>query len=180
MNKKQLNKISKYLSYILRHKPESINLKLCEEGWAVIDELIEKTTDFDLTKEIIDNVVETNNKQRFDINGRMIRANQGHTIKVDLDLKPIKPPKTLFHGTTIRFIDSIKKEGLTKQKRHHVHLSYSISISFSVGQRHGKPAVIFILADKMYEDGYKFYKSKNDVWLVDNVPIKYFKEIIYK
>jgi len=178
MKQEELTKISKYLSYILRHKPESIGIKLSENGWCSIDELIEKTTKFNLTKEVIDIVIQTNDKQRFisNLSSTMIRANQGHSIDIDLGLEPIKPPKRLFHGTAIRFMDSIKKKGITKQNRQYVHLSESISIAWHVGSRHGKPIVLFISSYRMVKDGYKFYKSENNVWLVDNVPIKYIEE----
>jgi putative RNA 2'-phosphotransferase len=153
MNKVDVIKISKYLSYILRHKPESIGIKLSESGWCTIDELIEKTTEFDLTKPHLKLVVKNNDKQRFTFNlsGTMIRANQGHSVEVDLDLKPITPPKRLFHGTATKSLKSIKKKGLTKQNRHHVHLSDSIGTAFRVGQRHGKPAVLFIECDKIFK-----------------------------
>jgi len=175
MNKIDVTKISKYLSYILRHKPESIGIKLNKNGWCSIDELIEKTTEFELTKPHLKLVVKNNNKQRFtfNLNGTMIRANQGHSIDIDLDLKPQTPPKRLFHGTAIKSLKSIKKKGLTKQNRQYVHLSESMSIAWDVGCRHGKPVILFIACDKMIKDGYKFYKSKNGVWLVDRVPTKY-------
>lgn len=117
-------KTSKYLSYILRHKPDSIDIKLDKNGWASIDELISKTTDVELTRSILEIIVETNDKQRFIISndGLNIRANQGHSIDVDLQLNSIEPPDILFHGTATRFISSIERDGLTKQKRHHIHL----------------------------------------------------------
>lgn len=168
-----VTKISKYLSYILRHKPESIGIKLSENGWCSIDELIEKTTKFDLTKPHLKLVVKNNDKQRFAISndGLQIRANQGHSVEVDLDLDPITPPIRLFHGTAARFMDSIRTKGLTKQKRHHVHLTESINIARSVGSRYGKPVVLLINTSEMIKDGYKFYKTVNNVWLVNDVPI---------
>ena len=102
-----------------------------------------------------------------------IRANQGHSIPVDLELTPLPPPKVLYHGTAARFLDNILNEGLTKQKRHHVHLSENIAIAYSVGSRYGEPVALTVDSLSMYEDGYDFYKSENGVWLTDNVPVKY-------
>jgi len=169
------NKLSKYLSYILRHNPDSIGLELDKNGWADIDELIKKTTNFSLNRFNIDLTVQTNDKQRFSISedGLKIRANQGHTIEIDLDLKSIKPPPVLYHGTASRFIDSIIREGLTKQKRHHVHLTESLEIASSVGNRYGKLVLLSIFTNEMINDGYIFFKTVNNVWLVDNVPFKY-------
>lgn len=178
MKKEDKNKkISKYLSYILRHKPESINLILDSEGWADIDEIIEKTTDFKLTKVDIEYMVEENDKQRFAIKDNKIRANQGHSIKIDLALNPKKPPSILYHGTATRFLVSIKKEGLTSQSRQYVHLSQDKETALQVAKRHGKPTILEIDALEMYQDEYKFFLSQNGVWLVDNVPIKYFREL---
>ena len=169
------NKLSKYLSYILRHNPDSIGLELDKNGWADIDELIKKTTNFSLNRFNIDLTVQTNDKQRFSISedGLKIRANQGHTIEVDLGLSSIKPPSVLYHGTASRFIDSIIREGLTKQKRHHVHLTESLEIASSVGNRYGKLVLLSIFTNEMINDGYIFFKTVNNVWLVDNVPFKY-------
>ena len=172
---KELTKVSKYLSLLLRHKPEAIGLQLNEQGWASVDELIAKTTDFELTDELIEVVVETCDKQRFalDLTARKIRANQGHSIDVDLALKTITPPDMLLHGTAERFIDSIMSEGLKKQKRHHVHLSESLNVASAVGQRYGKLVMLQIDAKAMHENGYLFYRSANNVWLVDTVPACY-------
>ncbi|TDF34986.1 RNA 2'-phosphotransferase [Alteromonadaceae bacterium M269] len=176
---KQITKISKYLSYLLRHKPEAIGLTLDANGWANIQELIDKTSDFDLTHEMIQVVVETNDKQRFalDKTGGKIRANQGHSINVDLRLSPQTPPDRLLHGTAERFYDSIKSEGLTKQERHHVHLSESAHTTSAVGSRYGKPVLLEINAQKMFKDGYQFYRTANNVWLVDKVPAEYISKV---
>ena len=154
-----LAKISKYFSYLLRHKPEEIGLRLDDQGWALVDELIEKTNDFELSKELIDVVVETNDKQRFElsVDKLKIKANQGHSINIDLDLKPITPPQFLLHGTAERFLDSIKKDGLQKQKRHHVHLSESIAVAESVGKRYGKLVLLRVAAQEMADAGFDFY-----------------------
>lgn len=174
----ELTKISKYLSFILRHQPVAIGLSLDSNGWASINELIKKTTDFELTHDLLNLVVETNDKQRFviDLQQNKIRANQGHSIDVDLSLEPLVPPAVLLHGTAERFYQSIKQQGLTKQKRHHVHLSESATIATSVGSRYGKPILLEIDAKRMYEQGYKFYRSANNVWLVETVPSQFIKE----
>jgi len=173
-----ITKLSKYLSFLLRHRPEAIGLTLDANGWASIDELICKTTQYELTPELIAIIVETNDKQRFSLSedGRKIRANQGHSIEIDLDLPPIEPPEQLFHGTAVRFLTSIRQEGLRKMKRHHVHLSESTAVAGNVGSRYGKPAILTIAARQMYQDGYLFYKTANNVWLVEHVPYKYIYE----
>jgi putative RNA 2'-phosphotransferase len=176
---KELNRVSKYLSFILRHKPEAIGLELDQNGWARIDHIIEKTTDFELTHKLINLVVETNDKQRFAINPNegKVRANQGHSINVNLDLEPVTPPNTLLHGTAIRFYETIQQQGLSKQKRHHVHLSESSTVAMSVGSRYGKPVLLEVDASSMLNDGYLFYKAANNVWLVDEVPAKYLNRL---
>ncbi len=170
-----LTKISKYLSFVLRHRPEAIGLTLDSNGWALIDELISKTTQYQLTPELIATAVQTNDKQRFRLSedGRKIKANQGHSIEVDLDLEPVEPPEQLYHGTAVRFIASIQKNGLQKMKRHHVHLSESAAVAKNVGSRYGKPIILSIAARQMAHDGFRFYKTVNNVWLVDQVPYKY-------
>ncbi len=168
-------KLSKHLSYILRHRPDVIGLELDSQGWATIDDLVEKVTKFNLTNDLLRVVVETNDKQRYRISddGKRIKANQGHSIDIDLDLEPVQPPHVLYHGTADRFMDTIKADGLTKQNRHHVHLSESEPVAMTVGGRHGRPVIIIISARKMYEDGFQFYKTANNVWLVDHVPPEY-------
>jgi len=166
-------KISKYLSYILRHKPQSIGLKLDANGWANIDELIAKTTQMELSRQDIEIVVENNSKQRFAIDGDKIRANQGHSIEVDLALEPQTPPDILYHGTATRFIDSINQNGLLPQSRQHVHLSSDKDTAIEVGKRHGKVVVLEIDCTQMATDGYSFYLSHNGVWLTDAVPKEY-------
>lgn len=172
---KEFNEISKYFSFILRHKPETIGLTLNKEGWANVAELIEKTIDFNLSKELIDVVVETNEKQRFKLSDDKlkIRANQGHSIDVDLNLCAKQPPHFLLHGTAERFMGSIENEGLCKQKRHHVHLSESAIVAEAVGSRYGKPILLRIDSKEMAKHGFEFYKTINNVWLVDHVPVEY-------
>jgi putative RNA 2'-phosphotransferase len=172
---KNLKSTSKFLSLVLRHKPEEIGLVLDENGWASVDELIEKINakgnkiDIDLLNEI----VETNDKKRFAFNDdkTKIRASQGHSIEIDL--QPSLPPDVLYHGTASRFVESILKEGLTKQQRQHVHLSEKLETATAVGARHGKPTILIIDAKQMHEDGFLFYKSENNVWLTDCVGVKY-------
>ena len=165
--------ISKYLSYILRHKPDSIGLKLDKNGWADLDELILKTAEFNLSKQIIQEVVVNSHKKRFDILDNKIRANQGHSIGIDLDLEPVIPPNVLYHGTATRFLTSILEHGIMSKDRDYVHLSDSKYMAIETGKRHGKPYLITINSQKMYKDRYEFFLTKNGVWLTKYVPIKY-------
>ena len=175
MDNKNTTKISKYLSYILRHQPQSIGLTLDKNGWANIDELITKTTDFSLRLSTIQYVVETNDKQRFSLNenATKIRANQGHSLEIDLALTAQQPPAVLYHGTAKHFVVSIQEHGLKKQNRHHVHLSQHKDVANSVGARHGKPIIFKLRTAAMIQDGFIFYQSDNNVWLTDLVPAKY-------
>jgi putative RNA 2'-phosphotransferase len=120
-------------------------------------------------------VVAKNDKQRFSLSadGNRIRANQGHSIPVDLKLEPIEPPIVLFHGTATRFLNSILKNGLKSGSRQHVHLSPDEATAIKVGQRHGKPVVLQIDSSSMHADGHVFYRSENNVWLTRHVPVKY-------
>lgn len=166
------------MSLVLRHKPETIGIALDEAGWVGVDVLLMamKTKGHVLTVEQLEGIVASNDKQRFRLSDdkSRIRANQGHSLKLDLQLKALEPPETLYHGTAIRFIDAIEKEGLQKQNRHHVHLSKDKETAYSVGSRHGKPVILSIASGTMHQDGYLFYCSDNGVWLVDNVPFEYF------
>jgi putative RNA 2'-phosphotransferase len=173
-------KISKFLSLVLRHAPETIHVNMDKNGWVDIQELIDNANtykDLHLTIDIIKKVVETNDKQRYAISDdeKRIRANQGHSITVDLGLESKRPPDILYHGTAARFLDSIMNGGLKPMGRQYVHLSRTEEIAMTVGSRHGKPVVLHIDAKTMYEEGYKFYISENNVWLVDEVPVKYIK-----
>lgn len=174
-----LKKMSKYLSFVLRHKPDDIGLELDENGWASIDELIEKIVKYKISREVLNVIVETNDKQRFAIDSatNRIRANQGHSIEVDLSLAAFEPPDYLLHGTAERFEQSILNKGLSKQKRHHVHLSESKSVAFAVGGRYGKPVLLKIDTKSMYSQGYQFYKTANNVWLVSEVPAKFIQRL---
>jgi putative RNA 2'-phosphotransferase len=173
-------KTSKFLSLVLRHAPETIHVNMDKNGWVDIQELIANANmykNLHLTIDIIKKAVETNDKQRFIISddGKRIRASQGHSIEVDLELENRAPPDVLYHGTAIRFLDSIMKDGLKPMRRQYVHLSRTEEIAITVGRRHGEPIVLYIDAKTMYEAGYKFYLSENKVWLVDKVPIKHIK-----
>lgn len=165
------------MSLVLRHKPEDIGLQLDEQGWAKVDELISKMNarGIHINFEIINEVVETNDKKRFAFNEdkTLIRASQGHSIEVELNLSETVPPDTLYHGTAIKYLDSILKTGLQKQNRQHVHLSATIETARAVGSRHGKPIILVINAKEMLVTGFKFYLSENKVWLTDTVPVEY-------
>ncbi|CAA6821324.1 MAG: RNA:NAD 2'-phosphotransferase [uncultured Sulfurovum sp.] len=174
--KNNTKKISKFLSFILRHSPESIDLKLDAYGWADIDMLIMKSKEIKLTRALIEQVVELNDKQRFIIQGDKIRANQGHSINIDLALKAVRPPDVLYHGTATRFLDAIMQEGLNKQKRQHVHLSEDIETATAVGKRHGKVVILKVNAKKMFDEGQEFYLSENGVWLTDKVVVGFLSQ----
>ena len=174
---KDLKHISKLISLVLRHKPEAIGINLDRNGWVPVDELIKKINESgtSLTPDTLRKVVDTNDKQRFSFNEDLtkIRANQGHSVDIDLELKSVKPPEILYHGTAEKFVDSILKEGIIKQRRQFVHLSVQIDTANSVGSRHGKPIILSIDAKSMAEDGFDFFISENGVWLTEEVPAKY-------
>ncbi len=177
LTEKQLKGRSKFLSLILRHKPEIIGLVLDGQGWADVDILLEKlqAEGRGLNKEELNEVVEKNNKKRFAFNEdkTKIRASQGHSIKLDLGYDPVQPPEFLYHGTATRFVNSIRKQGLIKGSRHHVHLSEQLDTAKSVGSRHGVPVILVVKAQEMYEAGFEFFVSENAVWLTDNIPVRY-------
>jgi putative RNA 2'-phosphotransferase len=179
MNNSRLVKISKYLSKHLRHTPERIGLKLAPGGWVSVDELLAACArnKFTITFAELQEVVKTNDKKRFSFDDTftLIRANQGHSTKVDLKLSPIVPPDILYHGTGGNSVESILQTGISKMSRHHVHLSSDFHTAKKVGARHGKPVVFVVNTAEMSQDGYIFYCSDNGVWLVDHVPAKYLK-----
>ncbi len=168
----ELTKKSKFLSLILRHKPETVGLKLDANGWADVDELMEKA---EIDFKLLESIVEQNDKQRFAFSDDLskIRASQGHSIDVDLELEPVKPPDILYHGTVGKFLSLISIQGLIKKKRQHVHLSANIKTAKKVGERRGTPIILKIDAKLMSENGYVFYLSQNGVWLTDRVPTEF-------
>ena len=172
-----LTKLSRYLSYILRHHPEAVGISLDEHGWANVEALIEgiseKKKGFD--REILEEIVRTDEKQRYSFSedGTRIRANQGHSVLVDVNLEQKDPPEYLWHGTAEKSVSSIQKKGLLPMSRLYVHLSKNAKEAEKVGARHGKPVVYRIKSGKMAEDGYCFYQSANKVWQTKMVPIEY-------
>lgn len=171
-----ITKTSKYISLILRHKPETIDISLDEHGWANVKELIDgvnKTHKLDM--KMLEEIVETDDKQRYSFNDdkTKIRANQGHSINVDVELEEAVPPKYLYHGTATKYMDSILKNGLIPKSRLYVHLSADVETAVTVGERHGKPILFRIKSRDMHDKGFKFYKSQNGVWLTKNVPAEF-------
>jgi putative RNA 2'-phosphotransferase len=181
MNNSRLVKISKYLSKHLRHEPERIGLKLAPGGWVSVDQLLTacKNHSFPINPAELKEVVANNDKKRFsfDATGSLIRANQGHSVEVDLQLEAVVPPDVLYHGTGHGAVEAILREGVHKMSRHHVHLSTDIITAKKVGTRHGRPVVFTVDAAAMHEEGYTFYCSDNGVWLVDNVPPEYLRQL---
>jgi putative RNA 2'-phosphotransferase len=179
--RKDLVSVSKFLSLILRHKPETIGVSLDQNGWVPIQELLKAASVYNqaIKRELLDEVVFTNDKMRFSYSpdGLKIRANQGHSVEVNLALKPIEPPAVLYHGTVNKFLNSIWTSGLQKMERNHVHLSATIETAKAVGCRRGKPVVLSIEAQKMHQDGNEFFLSANGVWLTESVDIKYISRI---
>lgn len=173
-------KISKFLSHVLRHRPGSIGLVVDRQGWASVADLLAKAPPtLGLTTERLGEVVAQNDKQRFSLSddGHRIRANQGHSIAVDLGLDPTKPPRVLYHGTAQTALRPIKEEGLRAMKRHHVHLSPDQQTARRVGQRHGRPVVLQVASAIMAERGFEFFRSENGVWLVDHVPPEFLRPL---
>ena len=170
---------SKFITLILRHKPEVIGITLDEHGWADVDALIAgiaKTRPFD--RQMLEEIVRTDEKQRysFNENGTLIRANQGHSIPVDVELEKENPPAVLYHGTGRKYVESIEKQGLIPKSRLYVHLSADPQTAAKVGSRHGSPVVYQIDTDQMAADGYDFYLSANGVWLTKTVPPEYLEK----
>lgn len=178
---KELTTISKFMSLVLRHQPGHIGLSLDEAGWAGIDDLIARAgaAGRAITRHQLNEVVATSDKRRFALSedGQRIRANQGHSIDVDLGLEPLAPPAFLFHGTAARFVDSILGTGLERRSRHHVHLTEDVVIGEAVGRRYGKPVILRIAAGEMAAQGHVFYRSANNVWLAETVPPQFIEQI---
>lgn len=172
-------KLSKFLCRILRHQPEIIGLNIERYGaWADIDELIKKVNNnskFRISRELLEEIVREDEKQRYKISddGKKIRASQGHSIAVIMDMEEMQPPEILFHGTAQKNIDSIFEKGILHEKRLYVHLSKDTQTALKVGARHGKPVIFNVRAGDMYKDGHVFYLSENGVWLTEFVPKEY-------
>lgn len=170
---------SRFISLILRHKPETIGIELDKHGWANVEELIcgiAKTEPFNM--DMLETIVQTDDKQRYSFNEdkTLIRANQGHSVPVDVELPVAAPPEILWHGTGVKYVDSIDAHGLISKSRLYVHLSGDYDTAVKVGQRHGKEFVYRVYARQMAEDGFVFYRSVNGVWLTKEVPVKYLEK----
>lgn len=172
---KQKN-ISKFISLILRHKPEIIGLTLDEHGWANVNELIEGISkQYDFNMQMLEEIVRTDEKQRYSFNENktLIRANQGHSISVDVELEKVEPPEFLWHGTGEKYVSSIDKQGLISKSRLYVHLSSEKETAIKVGKRHGKSFLYKIKSKEMWQKGFVFFLSKNGVWLTKEVSIEF-------
>lgn len=174
------NRTSKFIALILRHKPEVIGISLDEHGWAAVDALvagIAKRQPF--TREMLEDIVRTDSKGRYSFNAdkTLIRANQGHSVSVDVELEQKRPPSVLWHGTGEKYAAAIEVQGLISKSRLYVHLSADYETAVAVGRRHGRPVVYQIDTNAMAADGYVFYLSVNGVWLTKAVPAKYIKRV---
>jgi len=170
-------RVSKFLSLVLRHQPEKVGVTLDREGWVSVSRLLEalEAHGLRLTLDELLEVVRANDKQRFSFSpdGLSIRANQGHSVKVELGYEPLPPPPTLYHGTAERFLPSIERQGLSRGRRHHVHLSEQEATAVAVGRRYGRPVILSIASGAMHADGHLFFRSANGVWLTEHVPVRY-------
>jgi len=179
MEERRLVRASKFLSKYLRHQPEALGLALAPGGWVEVGALLAACArhGMPLSRAELEEVVAGNNKRRFafDETGGRIRANQGHSVEVDLQLEPTPPPEILYHGTGECAVAAIQRAGLRKMRRHHVHLSADVATALNVGRRHGRPVVFEVAAGRMSSDGFAFYRSENGVWLVDAVPPEYLR-----
>ena len=174
------NEIGKFIALILRHRPDAIGITLDEHGWANVEELIEgisRNCDFNMA--MLEDIVKSDNKQRYSFNDdkTLIRANQGHSIAVDIDLQPCKPPDILYHGTAEKYEAAIDVSGLIPKSRLYVHPSADKATAEIVGKRHGVPVVYSIDSKEMYADGLVFFCSVNKVWLTKHVPVKYLHKL---
>lgn len=175
---KNLDKLSKFISLVLRHKPDAAGITLDEHGWANVDELLAGVNHSGriIDMGILEEIVKTDSKQRYSFNQdkTLIRANQGHSVLVDVELKEQEPPEFLYHGTAARFLKSIEAEGLKPMSRLYVHLSNDVGTALTVGKRHGEVVLLKVCSGDMYRDGEKFYLSENGVWLTKKVDPRYF------
>lgn len=182
MESKYLDRIGRYICLILRHKPEMINIELDKNGYAKVDELINgiKCNYCDFNFDILRKIVEIDDKKRYSFNEdkTLIKCNQGHSIAVDVELKKMEPPAILYHGTALKYCESIDKFGIIAKNRLYVHLSDNIEAAKNIGKRHGEEVVYIINSKQMWRDGYEFYQSKNQIWLTKKVPINYMKKIL--
>jgi putative RNA 2'-phosphotransferase len=178
-----IEKLSKFISLILRHKPEEIGITLDEHGWAKIEDLINgiNNSGRKIDIETLEEIVRTDEKGRYSFNEdkTKIRANQGHSIKVDIEFKELEPPDILYHGTATKSLECIKHQGIKSMSRQYAHLSKDLETAINVGTRHGECVVLILDAKRMYNEGIKFYLSENGVWLTEYVDPKYIKEIKY-
>ena len=176
---RRLERISKFISMILRHKPEVIGITLDEHGWADVNELIKGINDtgeeVEFSKDTLETIVKTDKKQRYSFSQdkTLIRANQGHSIPVDVELEKKEPPKVLYHGTGVKSVKAIQEQGLLPMERLYVHLSTDVETATNVGKRHDTPVIFKVNAEQMQKDGYDFFQSVNGVWLTKEVPTKY-------
>lgn len=177
----KLDKLSIFISLALRHKPEAANITLDAHGWADVNELLAgiRATGRDIDRGVLELIVKTDQKQRYSFSPdkTRIRANQGHSVPVDVGLEEVLPPETLYHGTAEQFLIHIWKEGLQPMNRLYVHLSLDRKTAENVGRRHGKPVILAVSSGQMSRDGIKFYRSKNNVWLVKAVSTRYLVRI---
>ena len=177
---RRLERLSKFISMILRHRPEVIGITLDEHGWANVDELVEGINQTEAFSEAtLEKIVKTDEKQRYSFSQdkTLIRANQGHSIPVDVELEKKEPPEILYHGTGIKSVESIKEKGLLPMERLYVHLSADIETATKVGKRHGSPYIFRVDTAQMSKDGYDFFQSVNGVWLTKEVPVQYLEEL---
>jgi len=177
----RLDKLSKFISLVLRHKPQAAHITLDEHGWADVKELLNGINDTGrkIDMAVLEEIVATDNKQRYSFNQdkTLIRANQGHSVSVDVELKEQEPPEILYHGTAAGFIGNIRNEGLKPMSRLYVHLSKDVETALKVGKRHGEPVVLKVHSGEMHRNGYKFYLSENGVWLTKRVNVDYFEMV---
>jgi putative RNA 2'-phosphotransferase len=181
VEERRLLRLSKYLSYYLRHRPGELGLALAPGGWVPVEALLAASArkGFPIAREELEEVVTRNDKRRFafDGSGTFIRARQGHSTPVDLGLEPVEPPPTLYHGTRDKSLPAVLREGLKKMRRHHLHLSSDEETARRVGARRGRPVVLEVDARAMRRDGHDFYLSENEVWLVERVPPRYLRRL---
>jgi putative RNA 2'-phosphotransferase len=180
MDKSRTMRVSKYLSLVLRHEPAAAGVTLDAEGWVAVSDLLAGAAahGMTVTRDELEEVVRTSDKQRFALSddGLRIRANQGHSLTVDLGLQPLTPPEILFHGTVERFWPSIRETGLVRRARQHVHLSSDVETAARVGERRGTPVILTVAAGAMQAAGFSFFRSENGVWLTESVPPRFIRK----